>query len=118
RQELLKSGARRFDHNVAWARTDLGQAGALESPSRGYVRITERGRSILEEGPPQVDRKLLRRYPEFGDFMGRRRAKATVQDGAISQQFNDQTEIVIPEADSAPELQAPSISYAEERRDE
>ena len=29
RQELLKSGARRFDHNVGWARTDLGQAGAV-----------------------------------------------------------------------------------------
>src|SRR5437764_7166247 len=81
RQEVLKSGARRFDHNVAWARTDLGQAGALESPSRGNVRITQRGRSILDESPPQVDRKLLRQYPEFASFMVRRRAVESDPEG-------------------------------------
>jgi restriction system protein len=48
RAELLPSGpARVFDNRVAWAQTDLGQARALESPSRGSVRITDRGRSIL-----------------------------------------------------------------------
>jgi restriction system protein len=117
RQEQLKSGARRFDHNVAWARTDLGQAGALESPSRGYVRITERGRSILDEEPSKVDRRFLRRYPEFCAFMGRRRVKATVQDGETSQQANGQAEDVIPEADSNLELQAPKISHSEEHQD-
>ena len=113
RQELLKNGARRFDHNVAWARTDLGQAGALESPRRGYVRITERGRSILEEKPSKIDRKFLRRYPEFCDFMGRRRVKETAQDGA-EQHAEDLTEAVTPLADAEPELLVPSAAPAEE----
>jgi restriction system protein len=53
RQALLPSGRSRvFDHRVAWARTDLGQAGAVETTSRGIVRITDRGREILADMPP------------------------------------------------------------------
>src|SRR5215208_3202346 len=58
RQQLQPSGKTRlFDNRVAWARTDLGMAGAVESPVRGSVRITERGRSVLAENPDRVDRK-------------------------------------------------------------
>src|SRR4051812_39489563 len=52
RTQLLPSGrARLFDNRVAWARTNLGQAGALEATVRGHVRITDRGRAIVSENP-------------------------------------------------------------------
>jgi restriction system protein len=77
REELLPSGRQRVFYNrVAWARTDLVQAGALESPARGAVRITDRGRAILKDSPPKLDRKYLGRYPEFQDFRVRTRAVA------------------------------------------
>src|SRR4051794_4229129 len=64
RQILQPSGKTRlFDNRVAWARTDLGMAGAVESNSRGSVKITERGQAILAENPAAIDRKILRRYP-------------------------------------------------------
>src|SRR3954471_9794073 len=73
RQQLQPSGKTRlFDNRVAWARTDLGMAGVVESCSRGSIRITERGRIILAEDPKELDRKLLRRYPEFDAFMLRK----------------------------------------------
>jgi restriction endonuclease Mrr len=86
RQMLQPSGKTRlFDNRVAWARTDLGMAGALEGCSRGRVRITERGRAILAQNPEGIDRKLLRRYPEFESFMLRKRSKPERQDGTTEE---------------------------------
>src|SRR4051794_4331463 len=80
RVKLLPSGSSRvFDNRVAWARTDLGQAGAIEGTTRGRVRITDRGRSILEESPERVDRPYLRRFPEFVAFTQKRRAKDSTE---------------------------------------
>ncbi len=63
RAEMQPSGGQRlFDNRVAWARTDLGQAGALKSPARGRVQITDRGRSILAEDPQKVERQLHPHY--------------------------------------------------------
>jgi restriction system protein len=36
---------------VGWAKTYLKNAGLLEQPSRGRVRITEEGRKLLAEEP-------------------------------------------------------------------
>src|SRR5947209_14235233 len=36
-----------FDNRVGWARTYLVKAGLLESPKRGYFRVTDRGREVL-----------------------------------------------------------------------
>jgi restriction system protein len=86
-QVLQPSGKTRlFDNRVAWARTDLGMAKAVESYARGSVRITERGRAILAEGPAGIDRKLLRRYPEFNAFMLRKRAKPSERETLMEQE--------------------------------
>ena len=50
RQVLQASGKTRlFDNRVAWARTDLGMAKVVESPSRGSIKIPERGRALLAD---------------------------------------------------------------------
>ena len=44
-----------IQNRVAWARTYMKKAGLLASPRRGYLAITERGRSALRENPATID---------------------------------------------------------------
>jgi restriction system protein len=69
RNRLLGSGQQTVLRNrVGWARTYMKKAGLLESPRRGYVRITERGRSILAKSPQRIDNKFLEQFPEYLAF--------------------------------------------------
>lgn len=73
RRELLPSGRQAtFDNRVAWATTYLKKAGLLTATRRAHFRITDRGHSVLAEGPKRVDMKLLERFPEFVEFRARR----------------------------------------------
>ena len=68
--ELLPSGKqRRYANRVGWAKTYLAKAGLVESPRRGYVRITPRGTQTLQEGV-RVDVEYLRRFDAFQAFVG------------------------------------------------
>jgi restriction system protein len=72
RQQLLPSGVQPiFDNRVGWARTYLKKAGVIETPRRGIMRITERGRELLGEHLERIDNKVLMRYPEFQEFRSR-----------------------------------------------
>jgi restriction system protein len=65
----LPSGQQRVVNNrVGWARTYLLKAGLLASPKRGYVELTDVGRSILGENPPEIDRQFLERFESFREF--------------------------------------------------
>ncbi len=56
RDERTPSGKRtRVLDRVLWTSTYLSQAGLVERTSRGYVRITPRGRAILDKQPPRLD---------------------------------------------------------------
>lgn len=77
RARLLLSGRKPIiDDRVAWARTFMGQARLLDSTKRGFFRISERGRELLAENPPVVNDNLLKRYPEFVDFLNRKKKKS------------------------------------------
>jgi len=66
---LLKSGKQYVHENrIGWARTYLKKAGLLDSPSRGMMRITERGREVLSQRPEKVTVRFLRQFPEFVEF--------------------------------------------------
>jgi restriction system protein len=74
RGEMLPSGtAPLFDNRVGWARTYLKQAGLLESPRRGVLRITERGLALLAKQTPRIGVEDLDQYAEFRAFRTRRR---------------------------------------------
>lgn len=75
--EQLDSGGSRLDNRIHWATTYLAQAGLLERPRRGYVRIAPRGREVLSKKPDRVDNRLLSRFPEFQEFRGRTRGPRT-----------------------------------------
>lgn len=56
-----------------WAKTYLRNAGLVESPRRGVIVATERGRSVIAKPPARIDLAFLRRYPEFVAFEARGR---------------------------------------------
>jgi restriction endonuclease Mrr len=69
RSELLASGQQAiFNNRVGWANSYLKKAGLLESPRRGALRITARGKQILGDKPARIDVKFLERFPEFIEF--------------------------------------------------
>jgi len=70
KEELLPSGRQPIINNrVGWARMYLKNAGLLESPARGYVKITEKGAKVLESNPAKIDVKFLRKFPEFNQWL-------------------------------------------------
>ena len=72
RNELLPSGRQAiFTNRVAWAKVYLGQAGALDTPKRGWFRINDRGRQLLQEVPGPISVKHLERFPDFNLFRKR-----------------------------------------------
>jgi restriction system protein len=74
RQQLLQSGRySTFSGRVSWASTYVKEAGLIERPRRGYMKITSRGLSVLKEDPSKIDVKFLERYPEFLAFRNRSR---------------------------------------------
>src|ERR1039457_3050187 len=60
RQELLPSGQQEiFTNRVGWARTYLKKAGLIQTPRRGFFKITERGLDVLKQKPAQINAKFL-----------------------------------------------------------
>lgn len=63
RAELLPSGRQRtMDNRVGWSLTYLSQAGLVERPARGQVRITAEGRAALARNPERIDMHVLEQY--------------------------------------------------------
>lgn len=74
RTQLLPSGQQAvFENRVGWARTYLKKACLLESPRRGVVRVTQRGRDVLSKNLSQIDNKFLMQFEEFKQFRKRGR---------------------------------------------
>ncbi len=73
REQLLPSGRQTVVANrVGWARTYLTKAGLLERSRRGQYRITERGKTAIEQNPSRIDNRYLKQFPEFQEFQSGR----------------------------------------------
>lgn len=95
RAEMIPSGTGPvFDNRVGWARTYLKQAGLVDSPKRGTIKITDRGLKLLTENHERIDVKLLNRYEEFRNFRSRRH---TDGQGSTSSQPPEQEPEQTPE---------------------
>lgn len=92
KSKLLSSGQQPVFYNrVGWARTYLKKAGLLEDPKRGYFRITERGKEVLQEKPERIDMKYLQRFPEYIEF------RQTTREPSEEQVSDDDLEGLTPE---------------------
>jgi restriction system protein len=66
RQARLPSGLQTYIHNrTGWAGWYMQQAGLVEKPKKGYLRITEEGRKVLARNPSSIDNRLLATYASF-----------------------------------------------------
>lgn len=70
RAETLSTGKRQFYDRVSWARVHLRQAGLIDLPARGLMRITHAGESELKNNAP-IDRKMLLKYKPYQEFIAR-----------------------------------------------
>ena len=92
RQELLPSGTQRtFDNRVAWTKSHLLKAGLIESPRRSYFRITDRGLSVLAQGPTKINIAFLRQFPEFVEFQTPKRSENGIEELVTSEEIAIQT---------------------------
>jgi len=72
--ELLPSGNQPvFRSRVGWAKSYLKNAGLIEQPKRGALRISARGIEVQKQNLGQINNKYLMQFPEFQDFMNRSR---------------------------------------------
>ena len=79
-KELLPSGTIRVIVNrVGWAATYLKKCHLLEATKRGYFKITPRGIDVLHQNPAKIDNKFLQQYPEYHEFVTRKKNKAKKQ---------------------------------------
>ncbi len=79
--ELLPSGIQtKFENRVAWAKSYFIQAKVLESPRRGFFRITSRGMELHNTGHNRIDVRILNQYPEFQEFHKPRSSKEEEQE--------------------------------------
>ncbi len=75
--ELLPSGNQStFDNRAGWAMTYLKKSGLLKSPKRAIVRITDRGKEVLQQNPEKIDMKFLEQYEEYQEFKALRHDKS------------------------------------------
>ena len=85
RMETLSSGQRVIANRVGWARTYLKKSGLLQSPQRGVMQITERGRQVLAEKPSHVDAAYLKeKFPEFRQWIQAKPGPPASNEGKLS----------------------------------
>lgn len=71
RQELLPSGEQTvFSNRVAWTKSHLKNAGLIDNPSRGKVRIAEAGLTVLAQKPALINCRFLKQFPSYLRFIG------------------------------------------------
>ena len=69
RKELLPSGQIFvFGSRVGWARTYMKKAGLIETPKRGYLKITDKGVNVLKQNPTGINITYLKQFPEFTEW--------------------------------------------------
>ena len=69
KQELLPSGSAFVINNrIGWARTYLTKAGLLLKTKRGYFRISEEGKKLLQKEPAFINTTMLKEYDAFNEF--------------------------------------------------
>lgn len=57
-----------FYDRTHWALTYLKHAGLLIGTRRGFFKITEKGKQILNQNPTKIDDNYLKQFPEFVQF--------------------------------------------------
>lgn len=91
RLEMLPSGQSKvFNNRVGWAKTHLKNAGLVDNPTRGRVRISAAGREALGRNPERIDMKFLRQFDGYRKFIGELKDEGA--DGTSGEQEQDESQ--------------------------
>ncbi len=82
RASKVPSGQKRIDNRAGWAISYLSQAGLIDRPGRGLVKISDEGHAALDRFPERIDAKILEEYPAFLEFRDRKRGRSAAGDDA------------------------------------
>lgn len=77
--ETIPSGLATYISRIGWAKSYIKQAGLIESPSKGIVKITPQGLKVLDNPPAKIDGKFLLQFPQFVAFKNKTKSKAVSQ---------------------------------------
>lgn len=69
-----------FANRVAWAKVHLGMAGLLESPKRGFLRITPLGLTVLKDAPERITIKFLLQFSSYQQLRSSKKIQDTAPD--------------------------------------
>ena len=69
-----------FANRVAWAKVHLGMAGLLESPKRGFLRITPLGLTVLKDAPERITIKFLLQFSSYQQLRSSKKIQDTGPD--------------------------------------
>jgi len=92
-----------FGNRMGWARTYMKKAGLIEPVARAQYRITPRGIELLRSNPPNINGAVLRRYPEFLEFIRPNRSTPASAEA-------------LPAADTGTPIEAIEAGYQQLRR--
>ncbi len=68
--ELLPSGKQPvFNNRIGWSKTHLKKAGLVDSPKKGFIKITPLGISVLQKSPTLINVSFLKQYPAYLEFI-------------------------------------------------
>lgn len=107
------NGEASYRNRAGWAGWYMQQAGLVEKPRRGILRITEAGRALLAAPPERLDnRYLAAHYPSFvARVIDRRKERAQAQGNSIAD------EAVVPVSAAAAAIVAPATLAPDEAID-
>src|SRR5882757_8342835 len=84
RAAKVPSGQKRIDNRAGWAMSYLSQAGLIERPGRGLVKISDEGRAALDKYPQRIDTKALEAYPSYLECRDRKRGGSADDGGGTA----------------------------------
>ena len=93
KKQVISNGKTKlFSNRIAWAKTYLKQAGLVEYPKRGEVKITSEGLAFLKSKPSQITLEDLERYPQFVEFKNRSKSlQKYIQNGNNDENVESKT---------------------------
>ena len=86
--ERTSGGRNRLAGRISWTRMELRNAGLLEYMDGGVSRVTERGRQVLADNPPRIDKTFLNQFEEYRNVL---KKDATESENKPSDKPNEDT---------------------------
>lgn len=78
-------------YRCGWTRTYLKKAGLITLPQRRFVKITERGKTVLKSNPGVINKKFLSQFEEFAEFISSKRRDNGIEIKSTDIESQEQT---------------------------